>query len=38
MLGFDIERVLVTHGQPVLEQGGQRLREALEAAPWYHHG
>ena len=33
-LGFD--RVLVTHGEPVLEGGPGKLEEALRAEPWYH--
>jgi hypothetical protein len=33
-LGFD--RVLVTHGEPVMKKGRQGLRAALEAPPWYH--
>jgi hypothetical protein len=33
-LGFD--RVLVTHGQPVLEDGHAQLEAALRAEPWYH--
>jgi hypothetical protein len=32
----DVERVLVTHGEPVLEGGHAALRAALEAPPWYH--
>jgi hypothetical protein len=31
-----VERVLVTHGQPVLEGGHAALEAALEAPPWYH--
>ena len=33
----DVERVLVTHGEPVLRDGGAALRGALDAPPWYHH-
>ena len=33
-----IERVLVTHGEPVLRDGATALREALGKPPWYHHG
>ncbi len=30
------ERVLVTHGPPVLSDGRQALQDALDAEPWYH--
>ncbi len=30
------ERVLVTHGQPLLQGGATHLEEALAAPPWYH--
>jgi hypothetical protein len=33
-----LERVLVTHGEPVLHDGASALREALDKPPWYHHG
>ena len=33
-----IERVLVTHGEPVLRDGAAALQAALQAPPWYHHG
>jgi hypothetical protein len=36
LLELDFERVLVTHGEPVLENGREKLREALRARPWYH--
>ena len=32
---LDLERVLVTHGEPVLENGAAELRAAL-GRPWYH--
>lgn len=32
------ERVLVTHGEPVLAGGADALRRALDAPPWYKHG
>jgi hypothetical protein len=32
----EVERVLVTHGQPVLKDGHAALRAALAAPPWYH--
>jgi hypothetical protein len=36
LLELDVERVLVTHGAPVLRDGAAALREALAAPPWYH--
>jgi hypothetical protein len=36
LLDLDVERVLVTHGSPVLEDGRAKLRAALRAKPWYH--
>jgi glyoxylase-like metal-dependent hydrolase (beta-lactamase superfamily II) len=30
----DVDRVLVTHGPPVLRDGGRELRRALDAGPW----
>jgi glyoxylase-like metal-dependent hydrolase (beta-lactamase superfamily II) len=36
LLELDVERVLVTHGEPVLGDGRKRLEEALAADPWYH--
>jgi hypothetical protein len=35
-LGF--ERVLVTHGEPVMKDGKKALRSALRSKPWYHRG
>ena len=35
---LDLERILVTHGEPVLQGGGAALDDALEHRPWYHHG
>jgi hypothetical protein len=35
---LDLERILVTHGEPVLQDGSAALEEALTARPWYHHG
>jgi hypothetical protein len=35
LLELDFERVLVTHGRPLLEGGRQALSEALAADPWY---
>jgi hypothetical protein len=37
LLELDFDRVLVTHGQPVLEGGPAKLAAALRAEPWYHH-
>jgi hypothetical protein len=34
LLDLDADRVLVTHGPPVLEGGRRKLAEALEAGPW----
>ena len=36
LLELDFDRVLVTHGEPVLERGRQQLEQALRAKPWYH--
>lgn len=38
LLDLPLERVLVTHGAPVLEDGAAALRSALAAAPWYRRG
>jgi hypothetical protein len=38
LLELDFERVLVTHGEPVLKDGGKKLRAALRARPWYNRG
>lgn len=38
LLDLGCERVLVTHGPPVLADGAAALREALAAGPWYHRG
>ncbi len=38
LLELDFDRVLVTHGRPLLTDGKQALRRALETKPWYHHG
>jgi hypothetical protein len=37
LLGLDFDTVLVTHGQPLLENGKDALHDALRAKPWYHH-
>ena len=36
LLEIDFERALVTHGDPVLTDGRQALRDALDGEPWYH--
>jgi len=38
LLELDVERVLVTHGEPVLSGGGEALERALDSEPWYHRG
>jgi hypothetical protein len=39
LLAVEAERVLVTHGPPVLRDGGRKLAKALEAGPWnYRRG
>lgn len=38
LLDLPVERILVTHGEPVVTGGAAALREALARAPWYHHG
>lgn len=38
LLDLDFDKVLVTHGQPVLTKGKEALRSALKRRPWYHHG
>ena len=35
---LDLERILVTHGEPILRDGGAALASALEGKPWYGHG
>jgi glyoxylase-like metal-dependent hydrolase (beta-lactamase superfamily II) len=35
---LQLERILVTHGEPVLRDGSAALEAALSAPPWYHHG
>lgn len=36
LLSLGAERILVTHGEPVLSRGGDALAAALAAPPWYH--
>jgi hypothetical protein len=38
MRRIDLERILVTHGEPILRDGSAALEAALNAPPWYHHG
>ena len=38
LLELSFERVLVTHGRPLMDGGKRALGEALAADPWYHHG
>ena len=38
LLELDVERVLVTHGRPVMKAGRAKLEAALKARPWHHHG
>jgi hypothetical protein len=35
---LDLERILVTHGEPVLNGGSAALEDALTSRPWYRHG
>jgi hypothetical protein len=36
LLELDFDRVLVTHGQPVMRDGRKSLRSALRSKPWNH--
>lgn len=36
LLDLDVERVLVTHGEPILKDGRAELQRALRRKPWYH--
>jgi hypothetical protein len=36
LLAIDCERVLVTHGEPVIKDGRRALADALAGEPWYH--
>ena len=38
LLELSFDRVLVTHGRPLMDGGKRALGEALAADPWYHHG
>jgi hypothetical protein len=37
LLELDFQRVLVTHGQPVMKNGQDELRAALRRKPWHRH-
>jgi hypothetical protein len=36
LLDLDLERILVTHGEPILHDGSAALRAAVDAKPWFH--
>jgi hypothetical protein len=38
LLELELERVLVTHGKPILGGGREALRKALRAKPWHRRG
>jgi hypothetical protein len=38
LLELDADRVLVTHGEPIIHGGRAALAAALARPPWYHHG
>lgn len=38
LLELGVQRVLVTHGAAVLDDGAAALREAVEGEPWFHRG
>jgi hypothetical protein len=38
LLELPVQRVLVTHGAPVLDGAAEALRRAVDAPPWYHRG
>ena len=38
LLELELDRILVTHGEPVLRGGGAALETALRARPWHHRG
>ena len=38
LLELDVERVLVTHGEPILSGGREALSKALRAKPWHRRG
>jgi hypothetical protein len=38
LLELPVEHVLVTHGDSIVGNGAEVLREAVEAEPWFHRG
>ena len=38
LLDLDLERILVTHGPPIVNYGSAALQAAVDAEPWYHTG
>ena len=38
LLALDLERILVTHGEPIVNYGSAALQAAVDAEPWYHRG
>jgi hypothetical protein len=38
LLELDFDRVLVTHGEPVMKNGSKQLESALRARPWSRQG
>jgi hypothetical protein len=38
LLELDLERILVTHGPPILSYGSAALQAAVDAEPWYSAG
>jgi glyoxylase-like metal-dependent hydrolase (beta-lactamase superfamily II) len=38
LLELDLERILVTHGPPIVNYGSAALQAAVDAEPWYHTG
>ena len=38
LLELDLERILVTHGPPIVSYGSAALQAAVDAEPWYNAG
>ena len=38
LLDQPVQRVLATHGGPIVEEAAPALRRAIESPPWYHRG
>jgi hypothetical protein len=36
LLEIDVDRALVTHGEPVMHDARRALQDALDGEPWYH--